>query len=65
MPKTPPKKRRQTEQVNVRLTSDQLQALERAVEKLRAGAGPGARYSLSGLLLDAGLAEAKKITGGK
>jgi hypothetical protein len=59
------KKRLQTAQVNVRLTPDQLERLELAVEKLQTGAQMGARYSLSGLLVTAGLAEADKVLGAK
>jgi hypothetical protein len=64
MAKQPPKKRRQTAQVNVRLLPEQLERLTKAVEKLQAEQTKlGARFSLSGFMLDSALAAADKITG--
>jgi hypothetical protein len=51
-------------QVNVRLTSAQRETLEKATAKLVAGV-PGAKVPLGPWLLQLGLAEAKRILGGK
>ena len=65
-PKRKPPVRTQTAQLNVRMTAAQLETLEAAVAKLQTEKGqPGARFSLSKLLLDAGIAEAEKILGTK
>ena len=51
-------------QVNVRLTSAQRETLEKATAKLVAGV-PEAKVPLGPWLLQLGLAEAKRILGGK
>jgi hypothetical protein len=64
--KRKPPVRTQTAQLNVRMTPEQLTTLEAAVAKLQTDKGqPGARFSLSKLVLDAGIAEAEKILGRK
>jgi len=60
----PPQKRATDAQINIRLTAEQRQTLERATAKLVAGV-PSAKVPLGPWLLSLGLAEAKKILGGK
>jgi len=63
MPTKPPKKRLQTAQVNVRMKPEQLTRLTQAVAVLQSRTKSGARYSLSGFMVDTALAMAEKILG--
>jgi len=57
--------RSQDAQVNIRLTSDERELLERATAVLAAKAGPAGRVPLGPWLKGLGLAEAKRILGEK